>query len=189
MTLVEAREIDPPAGEKPLHWRLLTTIAAEDAGAASEIVRLYRLRWRIEEVFRALKSDGMRLEETQVHEAGRLFKLAVAGLAAACRTIQLVDARDGGPRPAGDVIDPALLPAAEAVGKTLEGKTERQKNHHPLHSLAWLAWIIARLGGWNCYYTPPGPKTMRAGWVQFETMAVGFRIAAESRTESNVRIP
>jgi hypothetical protein len=26
-------------------------------------------------VFRALKSDGMRLEETQVHAAGRLFKL------------------------------------------------------------------------------------------------------------------
>jgi hypothetical protein len=48
-------------------------------------VRLYRLRWRIEEVFRALKSDGMRLEETQMHEAGRLFKLAVVGLAAACQ--------------------------------------------------------------------------------------------------------
>jgi hypothetical protein len=63
MTLVEAREINPPANEEPLHWRLLTTI---------------------EELFRALKSDGMRLEETQVHEAGRLFKLAVVGLAAAC---------------------------------------------------------------------------------------------------------
>ena len=161
----------------------------DDAGAACEIVRLYRLRWRIEEVFRALKSDGMRLEETQVHEAGRLFKLAVAGLAAACRTIQLVDARDGGPRPASDVIDPASLPAAEAIGKTLEGKTERQKNHHPLHSLAWLAWIVARLGGWNCYYKPPGPKTMRAGWVQLETMASGFKIAADLKAESNVRIP
>jgi hypothetical protein len=76
----------------------------------------------------------MRLQETQVHEAGRLFKLAVVGLAAACRTIQLVDARDGSPRPASDVIDPALLAAAEAIGATLEGKTERQKNRHPLHS-------------------------------------------------------
>ena len=104
-----------------------------DADAVREIVRLYRLRWRIEEVFRALKSDGMRLEETQIHDAGRLFKLAVVGLAAACRTIQLVDARDGSPRPATDVIDPVLLPAAEAIGPTLEGKTERQKNPHPPH--------------------------------------------------------
>lgn len=181
MTLVEAKAVDPRAGEKPVHWRLLTTIAVDDAAGACEIVRLYRLRWRIEEVFRALKSDGMRLEETQVHAAGRLFKLAVVGLVAACRTIQLVDARDASPRPATDVIDPALLPAAEAIGATLEGKTEWQKNHHPLHSLAWLAWIAAGLGGWNCYYRPPGPKTMRAGWGKFETMAGGFRIATESR--------
>jgi hypothetical protein len=189
MTLVEACEIDPPANEAPLHWRLLTSIEVGDAAAACEIVRLYRLRWRIEEVFRALKSDGMRLEETQVHEAGRLFKLAVVGLASACRTIQLVDARNGSPRPATDVIDPALLPAAEAIGPTLEGKTERQKNRHPVHSLAWLSWIIARLGGWNCYYKPPGPKTMRAGWAQFATMAAGFTIPANLQPESNVRIP
>ena len=189
MALVEAREIDPPANEEPLHWRLLTTIEVGDAEAACEIVRLYRLRWRIEELFRALKSDGMRLEETQVHEAGRLFKLAVVGLAAACRTIQLVDARDGSPRPASDVIDPVLLPVAEAIGTTLEGKTERQKNRHPVHSLAWLAWIVARLGGWNCYYKPPGPKTMRAGCAQFATMTAGFTIAKDLQAESNVRIP
>jgi hypothetical protein len=189
MTLVEAREINPPANEEPLHWRLLTTIEVGDAAAAREVVRLYRLRWRIEEVFRALKSDGMRLEETQVHAAVRLFKLAVVGLAAACRTIQLVDARDGSPRPATDVIDHTLLPAAGAIGPTLEGKTERQKNPHPLHSLAWLSWIIARLGGWNCYYKPPGPKTMRAGWARFATMAAGFTLAEVLKTESNVRIP
>ena len=44
--------------------------------------------------------------------------------------------------------------------------------------LVWLAWIIGRPGGWNCYYKPPGPKTMRAGWTQFAAMAVGFVIAA-----------
>ena len=189
MTLVEAREINPPVNEEALHWRLLTTIAVGDAAAACDIIRLYRLRWRIEEIFRALKSDGMRLEETQVHEAKRLFKLAVVGLASACRTIQLVDARDGSPRPATDVVDAALLAVAEAIGPTLEGKTKRQTNPHPLHSLAWLAWIVARLGGWNCYYKPPGPKTMRAGWAQFVTMAAGFTIAATLQAESNVRIP
>src|SRR6202453_2517921 len=123
----------------------------------------------------------MRLEETQMHQAARLFKLAVVGLAAACRTIQLVDARNGSARPATDVIDAALLSVAEAIGPTLEGNTERQKNPHPRHSLAWLSWIIARLGGWNCYYKPPGPKTMRAGWARFATMAAGFTIAKFSK--------
>ncbi len=181
--MVEAREINAPADAQPLLWRLLTTLNVTSAAEAQDIVRLYRLRWRIEEIFRALKSDGIRLEETQMHEAGRLFKLALVGLAAAIRTMQLVNARDGSPRPATDVIDAALLPAAEAIGATLEGRTLRQQNPHPRHSLAWLAWIIARLGGWNCYYKPPGPKTMRAGWTQFAAMAAGFFIAT---TQLNV---
>ena len=105
----------------------------------------------------------MRLEETQLHEAGRLFKLALVGLAVATRTLQLVDARDGSPRPATDVIDAALLPAADAIAPTLESKTARQQNPHPRHSLAWLAWIIARLGGWNCHYKPPDPRPCAPG--------------------------
>ncbi|HEY5310165.1 MAG TPA: IS4 family transposase, partial [Casimicrobiaceae bacterium] len=183
--MVEAREIDGPA-DGSLLWRLLTTRAVTSAADSAEIVRLYKLRWRIEEIFRALKSDGMQLEETQMHDAGRLFKLALVGLAAATRTLQLVSARDGSPRPATDVIDAALLPAAEAIGPTLEGKTARQQNPYPRHSLAWLAWIIARLGGWNCYGRPPGPKTMRAGWTQFVAMAVGFLIATK---QINVCMP
>ncbi len=50
----------------------------------------------------------------------------------------------------------------------------RSQNPRPRHSLAW---IIARLGGWNCYYKPPTPKTTHAGWTQFASMAAGSRIA------------
>ena len=101
MHMVEAREIDGPAEGQPLLWRLLTTRTVASAADAQKIVRLYRLRWRIEEIFRALKSDGMRLEETQMQEAGRLFKLALVGMAAATRTLQLVKPAMAarGPRP------------------------------------------------------------------------------------------
>ena len=180
LTMVEAREVDGNGEGTPLLWRLLTTIETIDADGAAEIVRLYRLRWRIEEIFRSLKNDGLRLEETQMQDAERLFKLALIGLAAATRTVQLVDACDGSARPATDVVDRGLLPAAEAISPTLEGKTPRQKNSHPPRPLAWLAWIIARLGGWNCHYKPPGPKTMRTGWARFAAMAAGFTIAARS---------
>ena len=186
----------PDRTGKPIAHRVIQASAPRRTAleyqvwAARRFVSNYQrcLLWDIEEVFRALKSDGMRLEETQMHEAQRLFKLAVVGLATACRTMQLVDARNGSPRPATDVIDAASLSAAEAIGATLEGKTERQKNPHPPHSLAWLAWIIARLGGWNCYYKPPGPKTMRAGWGQFESMAAGFTVATTFEHKSNRRV-
>jgi len=181
LTYVEVAEIDPPKGEDPIIWRLLTTLPVvgepDEFAAASDIVRLYRLSWRIEQVFRGMKSDGLCLEETQVQDAARLFNLAAIALTAAVRTSQLVDARDGGPRPATDVADPQLIAAAEAIGPTLEGRTERQKNPHPLRSLAWLSWIVARLGGWNCYYKPPGPKTMRIGWNTLAAMATGYAVA------------
>jgi hypothetical protein len=40
-----------------------------------------------------------------------------------------------------------------------------QSNPHPKASLAWAAWIIAKLGGWNGYASskPPGPITFFNG--------------------------
>jgi hypothetical protein len=176
-TLVEAEERNPPPGVTPLHWRLLTTLPADDARAAAEVVRLYRLRWRIEQCFRMLKSDGLRLEDAQTVDTHRLFNLAMLAMGAAVRIVQLVDARDGSPRPAEDVADPIQIAAAAALCPKLEGKTDRQKNHHPPGSLGWLSWIAARLGGWNCYYKPPGPKTMRRGWDRLAAIAEGFALA------------
>jgi hypothetical protein len=72
---VEAIERNPPQGVKPLVWRILTTLPVEIADDAKEVVRFYRLRWRIEEVFRALKSDGLALEDTQVQDSARLDTL------------------------------------------------------------------------------------------------------------------
>lgn len=179
MTLVLAREVNPPPGKTPLLWRLLTTRAVVDGDQAADIVQLYRLRWRIEQVFRALKSDGLALDDSQLIDTERMFNLAAIGLAAAVRTIQLVDARDGSSRPATDVVDEAFALPLERLSKKLEGKTARQKNPHPPQSLAFVAWIAARLGGWNCYYKPPGPKTMRLGWNQLAARLEGYALAAE----------
>lgn len=178
-TLVEAREVEAPAGKAPLLWRLLTTHSVADAAQAEEIVQLYRLRWRIEQTFRILKSDGLALEDSQLVDAERMFNLAAIALAAAVRTIQLVDARDGSPRPAADVIDDVFAVPLERLSRKLEGKTERQKNPHPPGSLAFVAWIAARLGGWNCYYKPPGPKTMRNGWNQLAARLEGYALATD----------
>jgi len=181
LTLVQAIEIDPPDPKEAIAWRLLTTHPVANAEDAAQVIDLYRLRWRVEQVFRALKSDGYDLTNTQVTDAERLFILAAMGLAAAVRTLQLVDARDGSPRPATDVLDPDLLTPLAAVSRSLEGKTDRQKNHHPPTSLAFLAWVAARLGGWNCYGKPPGPKTMHDGWKQLAAMLQGYTLAEKAR--------
>lgn len=51
------------------------------------------------------------------------------------------------------------------------------------------ACVCWKKRSWNCYYKPTGPKIVRAGWVQLETMVAGFKIAANLKAESNVRIP
>jgi DDE family transposase len=181
MTFLEAREVTPPPGKTALLWRLLTTHAINTAADAGQIVNLYRLRWRIEQLFRSLKSDGLALEDSQVIDAERMFNLTAIALAAAIRTIQLVDARDGSPRPASDVVDDRFAEALERLSRKLEGATAKQKNPHPHGSLAFVAWITARLGGWNCYYGKPGPKTMRTGWNQLATTLAGYALATHGQ--------
>ena len=177
LTMVEAIEIDAPKGAKALLWRLITTLSAGTLAEAMEVVRLYRLRWRIEQLFRTLKKDGLDLEATQHAEASRIMKLAALGVVASCRIMQLVDARDGSRRPATDAIAPGQIEFAAAISDSLEGGTERQKNPWEKGSLAWLAWIAARLGGWNCYYGKPGPKTMAHGWKRLQAMLEGAALA------------
>ena len=179
--IVEVVEIDAPKGVAPLLWRLTTTLPVDTLSDACEIVRLYRLRWRIEETFRTLKKDGMRLEETQVVEASAVMNLAALALAAAVRIVQLVDARDGSSRPAIDVISTDQIDAVAAISASKEGGTERQRNPWAKGSLAWLSWVVARLGGWNCYGKKPGPKTMADGWHRLSHMLDGFRLAAATK--------
>jgi hypothetical protein len=188
LRLVEAREVDPPEGVEPLHWRLLTTHEVNDAAAAWQIVGWYQLRWIIEQLFRVMKSQGLQLEDSQLASAERLVKLAAVATKAACVDIQLTQGRDGSDQmPALNVFSEPEIDTLAALGPTLEGKTERQQNPHPMCSLAWAAWIIARLGGWNCYYKPPGPITFRRGMEYFHAIHRGRDL--EMRLQREVRIP
>lgn len=190
MNVVEVREVDPPAGAEPVCWRLLTTLAVDTPEDAREAADIYRKRWRIEQVFRAMKRHGVNLEESQAERRDHLFKLSAIALIAGVRTLQLVDARDGSHRPASDLLEAELLPLAEAIGRRLEGRTARQQNPHPKYSLAWLSWIVARCGGWHGYYKPPGPKTMRDGWDKFAAKLQGYAQALDDfGYQPNPRIP
>jgi len=188
LRLVEAREVDPPAGVEPLHWRLLTTHEIADAAAAWRIVGWYQLRWIIEQLFRVMKSQGLQLEDSQIASAERLMKLAAAAVKAACIDIQLTQERDGKHRlPASTVFAEPEMDTIEALVPTLEGSTDRQKNSHPARSLARATWVVARLGGWNCYYKPPGPITFRRGMQRFYAIHHGRLL--EMRLQRDVRIP
>lgn len=185
---IEVREVDAPDDVAPMLWRLLTTHEIADADNAWQVVGWYLLRWVIEQLFRAMKSQGLQLEDSQMTTAAGLEKLTALAVKAACIDIQLVQERDGAHHlPASVVFSEPEIETLAVLIPTLEGKTERQHNPYSPASLAWAAWAIARLGGWNCYYKPPGPITMHRGMQQFHSIHRGRML--EMRLQRDVRIP
>jgi hypothetical protein len=187
LRLVEVREINPPDGADPIHWRLLTTHEVNNEADAWQIVSWYQVRWTIEQLFRVTKSQGLGLEESQMATADRLMKLTATALKAACIDMQLVQERDGTHGlPASHVFSEPETDTIEALSPVLEGKTERQRNPHPRRSLASASWVMARLGGWNCYYGPPGPIVMHRGVERFHAIHAGRLLG--SILERDVRL-
>ena len=172
LTMVDVRETSKPKDGKPIHWRLLTTHEVTSLGEAHRIVDLYRLRWTIEEFFHTLKTAGFDIEAADIGDPQVMIKFVAAAAVAAVTVMQLVKARDDttGQRLA-DAFEPADQPILEAVSAQLEGKTSKQP--HPSGSLAFAAWLIARLGGWTGYYGKPGPQVMRRGLDDFQRIKYG----------------
>jgi Transposase DNA-binding/Transposase Tn5 dimerisation domain len=82
VTAVLVEEVDPPAGEPPLHWLLLTTLAVPDFEAACTVVWYYTRRWVIERLHLVLKT-GCRVEALQLQTLAALQRaLAVYSLVA-----------------------------------------------------------------------------------------------------------
>ncbi len=135
-------------------------------------------------MFRTLKKKGFDIEGCLVAEGAPLHNLIMASLIAAITIQQMVHARDAAPdnrplRPVTDAFDDQDLPLLAAFCASLEGKTAKQKNPHPPGSLAYAAWVCARLGGWTGYYGKPGPITILNGWIEFQTAKRTTQIIAQ----------
>jgi Transposase DDE domain len=178
LTVVDVREVNTGPGVEPLHWRLLTSHQVATADDAWRIVEWYKQRWIIEQFFRVLKTQGFRLEDSQIGTADRLLKLVAIAAKAAVITIQLLQARDGGEQPAHIAFNATEVAALTALNQQLEARSKRLKNPHPPHHLAWAAWIIGRLGGWDGYQSskPPGPITFKNGLEYFHAVAAGWSL-------------
>jgi hypothetical protein len=178
LTVVDVREIDAGAGVEPLHWRLLTSHQIASVEDAWRIVQWYKQRWIIEQFFRVLKTQGLKLEDSQIGTADRLLKMVAIAAKAAVITIQLLQARDGGQQPILVAFNNNEINALAALNQQLEARSKRLKNPHPPDNLAWAAWIIGRLGGWDGYPSskPPGPITFKNGLEYFHAAAAGWSL-------------
>jgi hypothetical protein len=178
---IEVRELDAPPGEEPILWRLLTTHRVETVEQALVVIGWYRLRWNVEQMFRTLKRQGLRIEQSVIEDGEVLEKLVVIALITATITMQLTLARSaGGQGPSvSHAFSPEQIDVLHALQTKLQGRTTKQQNPHPPDSLAWAGWTIARLGGWTGYSSDKshGPITMRDGLKRFYGIVDGFMLA------------
>lgn len=180
VSAVDVREIDPVGGVPPVHWLIVTTYRIDNMTKAAETVDLYRGRFLIEQVFRTLKTAGFNIESVELGDPKAFIAFTGFALLAATTIMQLVKARDG---KTGQLLSHAFeaddRPVLLALSRKLEGKTEKQKNPHPPDDLAFASWVMARLGGWNCYYGKPGPETMRNGLERYHAIKLGTVVAKD----------
>jgi hypothetical protein len=180
---VEAKEKDVPAGCTPILWRILTTHIVTSYEDALGIIKKYRLRWYIEQLFRLLKEKGFRIESSELETGWAIRKLTVMALNAALRVMQLLLAHNNeNSQPVEEVFDEGEIACLQALSKTLEGGTEKSKNKNNPKLLSWATWIIARLGGWKNYNSkrPPGPILLKKGMDKFNSIYQGWNMARAS---------
>ncbi len=151
VSIIEVREKKHKghSTEPPLIWRLVTTKHITTLDEAKEEIRNYELRWKIEEYFKLLKSDGYNIESTELTTGKAIRKLLLILMKTSIKILQLKEAsRNNGDMRLENVFSHQEIECLEYLNEEYSGQTEKQRNPHSKENLAWGAWVIARLGGW-----------------------------------------
>lgn len=175
--LVEVKERGKKGG---IVWRLYTTHKVENLEQALRIIGWYKMRWYIEQIFRLLKSEGIRIEESQLEEGYSIRKLTLLALLAALRILQMMMACAGCPeQPIEEVFSAEEHKCLQKINTSMEGATDKLKNPHPPGTVRWATWIISRLGGWKGYKSQrkPGPIVLHKGLIKFYIIFEGWNLA------------
>lgn len=171
VTLVEAREIDPPDGKTPLVWRLLTNRSVKSAEEAIELLGWYLCRWEIEMFFDVLKV-GCEVEKLQLNHRDRIEKALALYMIISWWVMHLM--RLG--RQCPEL-------SASLLFDTLEWKAAYGLNNQPLPdsppTLNEMVRQLAKLGGFLARKSDgePGAKSTRRGLQRMQDCLYGVHLS------------
>ena len=168
---VEAREVRPPKGARPICWRLLTTLRVATAEAAVEKVRWYAQRWQIEVLHKVLKS-GCKVEQRQLETAARLQRVVMVDLIVAWRVLALCKA--GRETPQGLASDWLSAEEWRALWCYMNQRTRPPRRPPSVHQA--VKWI-AQLGGFLARRRDgePGPVVVWRGLQQLRAITAAWK--------------
>jgi len=178
--VIDAREVDPPEGEEPIHWVLATSLPVSDFATACRVLKLYLARWDIEVFFRVLKT-GCRIEEIQLKTAQALYPCLALYLIVAWRILYLTHlSRECPDLPCSVVFAEVEWQAAVAIAKKKKMKAAvRIGDREP--TLNEMVAVVGAFGGHLGRKNdgPPGPQSMWQGMTRVRDFAIAWEAFAE----------
>lgn len=174
--VVRVCEVDPPEGEEPVQWTLLTNKPTHTFNQAWEVTEIYEKRWIIEELHKGMKT-GCKIETVQFTTADRL-QPAIALLTAIAVTLlnlrdmsRMTNARE---TDASEVLDSDYI----VVLSLWRYKQVRTMTVHEFF------YALARLGGHQNRSSdhPPGWIVIWRGWAKLQNMILGYQAVKEKRS-------
>jgi hypothetical protein len=162
MNVVLVSEVNPPPGDEPIEWLLLTDLPIDSIEQVRQIIEYYCVRWMIEVYFRVLKS-GCRVEERLFEYMDRLLTCLALYMIVAWRTLYVC--RVG--RSCPEISCEAIFEPAE--WKSVWKVVHREDPPVAPPTLGVVVRMVAQLGGYvNCKRDdPPGPQTV---WIGLQRM-------------------
>ena len=169
--LIHALEVNPPQGEEPLEWFLLTSLDVKNCSDALEKIKWYSYRWIIEEYHKCLKT-GFRLEKTQLQTLKAIESLLGLISVAAVKLLQLRDIVRVDPEGnALEYVDKEDIQIAKAYYHVVD---ENITIDRFLRLIAKMGGFLNRKGDGN-----PGWQSLWEGWKFFMGLKEGVKLQRE----------
>jgi len=171
VTLVQAKEINPPRGKSPLTWRLLSNRIVENEAQACELIDWYRCRWEIEMFFDVLKV-GCKVEKLQLSSKERIEKALIMAMIVAWRVMYLMRLGRACPDLPAELIFDSLEWKSSYVllEKTIPIKVPTLNT--VLRNLATLGGFLGRKSDGD-----PGAKSIWIGFQRIQDCVFGIQMA------------
>jgi hypothetical protein len=168
VNVVRVWEENPREQDDPIEWLLLTSEPIERVEQIMRVVDLYRMRWVIEEFFKAIKT-GCAFEKRQLESFGTLAAALALFVPIAWFLLRLrSSARSQPSAPATTIID----------GVKLEVLRRASNDRLPTApTVRDVLLTIARLGGHLKRNGEPGWQTLGRGYEDLLMLEAGFRLA------------
>lgn len=152
LNFVRVWEPEPPEGEEPIEWRIVTTEPINMVQEIAAVVDWYRARWVIEEFIKALKT-GCAYQKRQLESRAAMLNALAILAPVAWRLLCLRTlARDTSDAPATEALSEVQVKILHTAVKRLKLNVKLPKL--PTVRQAMLA--VAALGGHIKWNGPPG---------------------------------